>query len=169
MVIRVLCNQKWVFKNATSKFWNLRFHSKIRMLIFLYAYTCNLASVCVFSASFTSSFDITYGVFFFIMRVCILFRAKVKAIFRRSRIIRLGRIISFVGYRWQNLWKPLCTMVCRNFDKICISLKMGCYLVKVFFICWLLLTKSMETIVHQGESMGVGTGAAGAAAAAPIF
>ena len=31
-----------------------------------------------------------------------------------------------------------------------------------FFICWLLL----ETIVHQGESMGVGTGAA---AAAPIF
>ena len=25
----------------------------------------------------------------------------------------------------QNLWNPLCTMVCRNFDKICISLKNG--------------------------------------------
>ena len=48
-----------------------------------------------------------------------------------SIVFRRSRVISFVGYRWQNLWKPLCIMVCRNFHKICIFLKMGCYLVKV--------------------------------------
>ena len=40
-------------------------------------------------------------------------------------IIRRGRIISFVGCRWQNLWKPLCTMVCRNFDKNAFLWKWG--------------------------------------------